>query len=583
VTRGAGVALITFGMLAALSGCGSREERAAKAMVRFQGYFAQGDLYKARVEIRSAIHQEDDVPEYWNKLGSVELALNNYQNAFSAYRRVIELDPQNREAIQAMAELSFSSAQRDDALKYANQILRIEPRNMRMLLIKGLVAYDREEYSDARALAERIQAIDPSNEGAAILLSRVQYSTDDPKLAIATMENSIRRDGVSMQKLVMLLDYYDKQNDFPRLNHTYARMFRLAPDDVPLRLEYARALYENDLPGPALDVIEHLQHRYPNDPKLQGQIVDVWTAVGSKAIVIDQVRHLADEGSDEMKLALGEFAVDQHRYAEAVHILSPFLGEGKIAPDNVQANVLYAFALSGLGRKDQALALVNRILDFDSSNSRALLLRVQIATDRHDLVNALNDAQILTRDNPTLAPGWIAFARIYTVRKERALADGIYGRAADYLPDNIEILSSYTAYIVDTGRSALARDIADRFTRANPRLLDGWRIRADLCLAAGDNACLALVMNRIATLRGGNRLRTAIEAKMPRKPATAPLPAKGGRLVAWRAVDRPFPPAILQYHAARTPAEGAKAIGAGTGTGDAGAMTMAVRIDARSC
>jgi cytochrome c-type biogenesis protein CcmH/NrfG len=505
------IAATALGALLALPACGSPESRAAKAMARYDEYFAQHDLLKARVEIRSAIHAQSEIPEYWNKLGRVELDLNNPQNAYSAYARVLEIDPQNREALQAVAELSYSGASPDAALKYADQMLRLEPRTLRMLLVKGLIAFDRTEYDDARALSAQMQGIDPGNEGAAILLSRVQYATGDPKGAIATVENSISQHGIGVQKLMMLIDFYNDQNDFPKLNHSYARMFRLDPDNIRLRLDYARILYENGLPDRALIVIDRLQHRYPRDQKLQREIVDLWLAIGSDKIDLDQVRRIAGAGNEQMKLAVAELAVDQKRYEEARQILAPFVVADKIIAANVQAKALYAIALSGLGKKAEAAALVSQILAFDKSNPQALLLRLQLAVDRHDLIAALNDAQVLTSDNPRLAPGWIAFAQVYTLRHERVLADGIYGRAMENLPDSVEILKAYTTYMMGTGRPDLALDIADRFTRANRKSLDGWKIRGDLCLVQRDDSCVQQVRDNVAPLRGGDKLRNALK------------------------------------------------------------------------
>lgn len=503
--------LAVLGLLL-LSACGSPEDRATKAMARFDEYYAEHDLFNARVQIRNAIHELDDIPEYWNKLGRIELDLNNVQNAYSAYRRVLELDPDNREGTQAMAELSYSGGSPDESLKYANKILLTEPRNLRMLLVKGLVALDRTEYDDAHATALKMRGISAGDEGGVILLARTEYAMGDPGAAIATVEDSIRQNGVSMQKLVMLIDFYNSRNDFHNLNHSYARLFRLDPDNRSLRLNYAQALYENGLPDRALIVIERLQQRYPGDPALQRQIVDLWKKVGSAAIDLDGVRRFAQAGNAQMKMALAQLAIDQHRYAEAEQVVAPFLGSGKITPENVQANVLHASAVSGLGRNAQARALVDRILAFDSTNSQALLLRTQIETDRRDLPAALNDVQTLTRDNPSLAAGWIAFARIYTLRKDFALADGIYGRAIGSLPDDLEILADYTAYLADTGRRDLALDVADRFTRRNPRLLDGWKARADLCLKLGDKACVQKVRDSVGPLRGGDALRATLGA-----------------------------------------------------------------------
>ncbi|SDD44492.1 Tetratricopeptide repeat-containing protein [Sphingomonas sp. YR710] len=517
-------------LLLAIAGCGSPQERAAKALVRYENYYAQHDMLRARIEIRNAIREQDDVADYWNKLGRVELALNKYFNAYSAYSRALELDKGNIEAMQAVAELSYSGGSPDDAVKYADKMLLLDPGNLRMLFVKGSVAFDTKKYDDARAIALHMLSVEPGNEGAAILLARVQYATGDSKAAIATLENSVSRDGPSRPKFIALLDFYSDQQDLAGIDATYARLFKLQPRNIDLRLEYARVLYESDRPDRALAIIDRLQSANPHNTKLQQKIVDLWMAVGSKAIAIDQVRRFAEAGNDQMKVALGQLAVDQKRFAEAEAILRPFVDKGSITPENVQANTLYAAALAGLGKRTEALARADKVLEFDKTNPQALLLRIQISIDRKNLGLALNDAQILGRDNPDLAAARVALAQVYALRKEQALADGVFARAADELPANADLLRAYIAYLIGTDRRQMALDIAENFTRHNADSLEGWKIRADLCLALGDERCAQLTLDALGRLRGGDKARAALSMAMNEKhkdgaPLSGSLPA----------------------------------------------------------
>lgn len=507
--RAPGLALC---MLLALAGCGSPAERSAKAVARYDAYYAQHDFQHARVEILSAINEQDDVPEYWIKLGRVELELKRYFNSYSAYSRSLELDKSNPEALQAMAELSYSGGRPDEAVQYADKMLLLEANNARMLFVKGSVAFDRKNYDEAKSIALRMLSIDPSNEGAVVLLGRVQFATGDVPAAIKTLETSVSHDGPSLGKYVALLEFYRGQQNFAGVDATYARIYALQPDNVAMRLDHAKALYENDRPDRAMAIIDQLLAADPHNAKLQQQIVDLWTAVGSKAIAIDQIRRFAEGGNDQMKFALGQLAVDQGRFVEALAIMRPFVAPEKITPDNVQAHTIYAAAQAGLGRPVEALARTNRVLAFDRTNTKALLLRIQISIDRNNLNLALNDAQILVRDNPDLAAARIAFAKVYVRRKEQALADGAFGRAAVDLPTDIDLLNAYVAYLLDTDRRRLALDVAEAFTRHNPDSLPGWKARADLCLTLGDERCAQVALEAFGRLRGGDKARTALTA-----------------------------------------------------------------------
>ncbi|MET0374274.1 MAG: tetratricopeptide repeat protein, partial [Rhizorhabdus sp.] len=504
--------IVAAALMLALAACGSSERKAAKAATRYDSYYAKRDYFSARVEITKAIAAQDDVPGYWAKLARAQLGLGNYLDAYSAYSRVIELNPNDEEAIQALAELSYSGGSFKDAEKFADQILAGQPRSLRMLLVKGTVHAARRELPEARAITDKMLEIDPANEGAAILSARLLNMEGERARAIASLEKSIAEDGESSAKLLAVLDLYMGGNDFPKTARTYSRLFAMAPGDVSMRLDYVRLLYEQDRPDRALEMLARLTRRHPADTELQQRIVDIWNEVGSAKVDVDRVRRFVNaQADDHMKVALGHLLLDQKRYGEAEAVLRPFIDsltkDAPITAAKVEADVLYAGALSGLRRDAQALTLVDRILAFDDSNPRALHMRVRISLAAGDVARALRDAQALVRDNPSMVDGRVELAEIYVRRKETILADDAYAHAMNDLDEDPDMLSAYVTYLLRTGRQSRALDIAKRFTVDNPRSREGWRERAKLCIRLGDADCVDESFHILAQLPGGPKVR----------------------------------------------------------------------------
>ena len=525
--------IVAAAILLALTACGSSEQKAAKAAARYDVYYARRDYVSARVEISKALAAQDDLPAYWAKLARAQLGLGNYLEAYDAYSRVIELDPKDEEAVQTLAELSYSGGSFKDAEKFADQILDTQPRSLRMLLVKGSVHAARRELPEARAVADRMLTIDPANEGGAILLARLLNLNGERAEAIATLEKSIVKDGESSPKLLALLDLYVTGNDFRRASRTYARLFALMPGNVDLRLDYVKMLYEQGRPDRALEMLVRLTRRYPGDSDLQRRIVDIWSEAGSAAVDVDRVRRFVSaQGDAPMKVALGHLLLDQKRYADAEAVLRPFIDplakDAAITAARVEADVLYAGALSGLGRGAEALALIDRILAFDGSNPRALHMRVRVAVASGDLARALRDAQALVRDNPAMAEGRVELAEIYVRRKEKVLADDAYARAMNELKKDPAMLAAYLAYLLRTGRADRALDVAGRFTIDNPRSREGWHERARLCIRLGKGDCVAESFHALEQIPGGSRVRRELAAiGTPPRNAVALKPGAG--------------------------------------------------------
>ncbi|RVT94863.1 tetratricopeptide repeat protein [Sphingomonas crocodyli] len=505
-----------------LAGCGSGTERATKAVARFDAAYAKRNYWVARLEINRALRLEDDVPEYWNRLGRVELALGQYLNAYTAYKNALMLDPRNIEAVQAVAELSFSGGSQDDALKYADQMLAREPRNLRMLAVKGSVALDRKQYDDARGIAEKMLAIDPTNENATILLARVTYASGDKDKAIALLEESLKTQGDSIPRLVALLDMYRAKDDFAPIEATYQRLFRLRPDDVDITLEYARNMYEYRRGDLAAPVLARLLRAKADDPRIEQRVVDLWTSMGD-VVDIDQLRGLAASAGPELRITLGRLAIEQKRYQQAIDIVTPLTGAGPVGPANVEARAVLAGAYAGLGQIGRAKPMVDEILKFDGTNPRALLVRVQIDLAQKRFDDALKDAQAIVAKMPQDSGGRIMLARVYDARGDKTMAETHYARALAEISGAFDALAAYVHWLKANGQDARALDVARMFTRQNVNMTAGWALRGRLCMAARDANCLQSVIEGLERLRGTEKMRADLQADLDTLPKPPPL------------------------------------------------------------
>ena len=506
--------MIAAAMLLMLVACGSSEQKAAKAAARYDHYYAQRDYYSARIEIKRALSQQDDEPTYWARLARVELASGNYLEAHNAYTRVIELAPKDDEANQALAELAYSGGSFKEAESIADQVLEKQPRLLRMLLVKGSVAASLREIDRARVIAHQILAIDPANEGGKLLLARVVNFGGDRPGAIRVMREAISSDGETIAKLMALLDLYTSNEDFPGAAATFARLFALMPEDVDLRIEYARLLYQRGQATSANGIVARLIRRHPDDVNIHQRVVDLWNEVGSDRVDVEDLKPFVEATGDPgMRIALAHLMLGERRFAEAEAMLRPYVDRDKITAENVEADVLYAGAIAGLGRGGEAMALIGKVLKFDESNPRALLMRVRVSMAAGDLRRALRDAQLLSRDNPQLAEGRIELAEIYVRRREPVLADNAYATAMKDLSTDPAMLRAYLDYLRRTRRAGVALDMAKRFVRESPASTDGWRELSELCLEMRDTMCVDETFRAFEYIPGGMKVRAALAAR----------------------------------------------------------------------
>lgn len=505
------VAALSLAVLAAA--CDSREQRAADAAAKADQLMQLNNPMGASILIREALAERDDVAAYWLLLARSQMMLQKYGAAYSAYLRVLELDRGNMEALLAAAELSFAGGQVEDADKYADQVLAVDAQNIRGFLVKGSVALKRKKLADADQFAQQALRIDPTVEGGTILRARVMMADGRSGDAVALLDQSLAARGDTQASLLVLMEIFQKANDTAGIERTFARLFRLEPDNAALRLDYARELYLNGKGEIATTVIDELQNTKPDDANLQNRIVDLWVEVGDDAATSDQIRRMAS-GGDAMRIALARYFLETGRAAQTEEMLRSLADGGDVTAANVEPRILYAMAQNELGRRKDAFARANAVLAFDQTNPRGLMLRARIMAASGNFDQALQDARVLVRDNPDLEEPRVVLGEIYQMRGDDGLADATFQQALKDFPQSARILAGYMDFLTAADRRPQALLVAAQFTAHNPDQASGWEQRGKRCVALGDEGCVHAAMDALSGMRGGDIAKREIAGEL---------------------------------------------------------------------
>jgi tetratricopeptide (TPR) repeat protein len=475
-------------LLALAAGCSSPQEQAAEAALAASQAFEAGDYVEARARMLDAVAARDDVPDYWMALARIELELQRYRAAYDAFTRALELDRTNVEALQALGDLAVLFRRPDEAIGYSDRLLEINPNDVRAKLAKATIMLQQKRNREAMAIADQILAADPQIFPALIVRAKAMTALGQPRPAAEQLELAMRIQGSNPVMLETLIEIYRALGDRAALQRSYARLIEARPEDIDLRLEYARQLYRDGRSAEAQALLERLQQEKGSDPALAEQIVNVWLQPEVLPLPAGDMRRLGETGPPAMRAALARYAIESGRAEEALPLLAPLLGP-QVTPGNAYASALQADAQHRLGRTDQALALVQNVLAVDSSSPRALMVRAEISIERGQFRQALRDAQILVRDNPRLPEARLLLARAHAGRGEHNVADITFRRAVSDFPRDSRVAESYLAYLVGRRDVAGALAVAEEFAERNPGSVAGRRMRETLCRRVGGSAC----------------------------------------------------------------------------------------------
>jgi len=128
---------------------------------------ALNDINFAASMADSAARFVKPTPDILNSIGYVALMQNRLDDAIVSYKKTIALQPANRNAYLALAEIYYRKKDYTTEINILNKGLKHLPDNPIMLNYKGYALYTTGRYQDALIIYDKVLSIAPDYKGAA--------------------------------------------------------------------------------------------------------------------------------------------------------------------------------------------------------------------------------------------------------------------------------------------------------------------------------------------------------------------------------------------------------------------------------
>lgn len=468
--------------------CTNGEQRAADMTAQAQQLFDSGQPGPAFAMIAQAIRERDDLPGPYLLQARIALALGKRSDAYHAYANALALEATNPEALLGVAQNSLSVGRLNEAEAAADKILVLDPNQPDAMLVKGIIAMVRNKLDATVAFSDRILALKPDDVGALILKSRARALQGDYPAATALIRAGIAKQGETRELVMSLAELQRYGGDADAFIASLRRIRELAPQNRDYRFDLVDALYRQGRVDDARAEMATLVAEPTLTPAQASRFARLWYAYDRAALTPEQIATAADKASVDTRLALARFYIATQRPQVAIAILQPIATGWS---SDVQA--LYARAIGAAGNVAAANTAADGILDKDSDNGDALLIRANGAMARQDPSAAVIDYQRVIRDYPQWEEGYLGLAQAYAAGDKpsgvrRAFEDG---RKA--LPQSLPLVRAYTATLLRIGDVSHALDVARRFALDSPALIVGWELYGEICAKTGDDMCRAEV------------------------------------------------------------------------------------------
>jgi len=489
---------VTLLLAAALSvtACQSSEEKAAAGAARFDRLFAKGDYKNARRAIQQALAATPDDPAMLSRLAQVDMARGALPQAYISFQRLVDLQPNNADALEILAQLAAASNDPEQTRRYLDTLSVLRPDSVRAKLAAATLAMNQRKLGDALRTIDGVLAEAPALDEAVVLKSRILTAAGRYGEAAAVLDRQVPITDKPEPMLRQIVKIYQQSGNTAKLLDTYSRLYAIDPANPAYRLQHARSLLSKGKVDEAMPILDQLRTAGRGNPSVRMAIVRAIADYRGRDAALAEIRDTVGGAPPAVVAAFAAYLLDQGEAADARRILQPIANRPPDA-DNVDAQVSLARADYTLGDRDAARRRADAVLAFDATNLRGLELRTEIALVDRDNEKALGLARLLTSSDPDNPQARILLTRVHLARNERFLAETAFRDAVHDFPSSVPVMMALTDYLVQQGKDDEAVDAVQDFTQLNPRSISGWRRQIALCRKTGDKMCVQIAVAQL--------------------------------------------------------------------------------------
>ena len=419
-----------------LPGCTSREEQAQAAFGEYQAAAAAGDLIATRIALLKLVGVQDDNPDYWDRLGKVQVELGSLRDAYYAFSRAHELDRSNTDALSNLTQLALMSGDVDAAEDHAEKLALLQPDHPVIKLARAYGALKHSNFDEAdRQIDPLLQAF-PRDPSANLLKARVLLGRGKRNEAVRVLDAQTRGkpDDVGSWKALMALHQRDR--NWPGVHLAASRLARLKPEETkPALAAIDAAFRRNDIAAALRGSERFLRPDAPADGV--GQVLAIWAERWKTPAAVAEARKRSKTAGPSHRLAYATYFNMAGSPDDAAAILG---GQPQLplTPGNMSTNSLIAETLALRGQYREAKQLFDAVLAKEPDHVHALRGRINLELRMGAAKAAIKDAQRLVSVSPRSARDRLLLARAYTAAGEkrqvdRTLWDAFHDIRADFL------------------------------------------------------------------------------------------------------------------------------------------------------
>jgi tetratricopeptide (TPR) repeat protein len=412
----------------------------------------------------------------WVMLGRLEKAAQDNAEAEKAYKKALDVDPDNEDALTGLSLVYLDLGNSQAA---ADTLKTLADKNPSARSLQALAeTYEQmKEFGLAADALKKALALNPPN-AADVRLAMAQDLIYAQKYgdALQIYQGLVADDPTDAQSYLRMSQIYSRQRKFNDAIAASDKALSIDPANVEIRYNQVSILEAEGKTQQAIQTLKDILDstakrtytRADRGPRvaLLERLAELYRDAEQTDLAVDAFRQTADLDSDRAVLAAAQIVETYrvgHEFTKAQQEADADL---KKWPDDRTLHIAHASLLSDLGKSDQALAEVKKLMDGKNDRDTYTTL-AQIYDKAHkfdEAAKALDSAEKLSMTEDEKEDVWFRRGALYERMKKIDASEAEFKKVLKVDPDNDRALN-YIGYVL-ADRNIRLNESLDMITKA---------------------------------------------------------------------------------------------------------------------
>lgn len=489
-------------ILLTLAACDTPEEKALAHYSAGMAFVEQGNYAKAGIEFRNALQLKENFADGWYGLALVEENDGNWRKYTGDILKAIEIDPKHLKAQVRYGKIMLLSGKLEDALETSDLVMELAPNNPDALALKSAVMFRLGDKTGAIAAAEKSLELDPSNIDSILILSAEKLSVGEPAAAVKILDDGLVHNTNNAQLQVVKIRALENLGRSEEIIDVFSQLIANNPENTAFRKSLVRFYLKIDRQEEAEKEIRQIAAENPEDVDASLDVVRfVKSAKGDEAAALE-LEQLIEKYPDvvDYRFALAALAEAGDDDERAMVILGSIIDRARTVEDEIVARNKLAQLHFTRGDLEEAESLTRTVLDMDPTNTDALILIGALLIDEGEIDLAISNLRSSIWQQPRSARAALLLAKAHEINGSLELAEDRFAAAYRFSNESPRVGMVYAQFFIRHGELRRAERLLEKLVLKNPNEINALKLLAEVKLRKQDWIAAEELAARLQTL-----------------------------------------------------------------------------------